>query len=210
MCGIVGALNWVAGGISPSAPATPPCMRVRTGRFISAEQVIPLRHTHGPSSTGHEQTPTPVSPTTRWSSGLRRQRLRQVPVAFATQPGENGVALPRPQPEEFADPRAWAAPLFPVAHPNPPPNPPLQLGNGPVILRDAKVMHPALKDTTLAELLPRPYDLTRSHSTLGSGSMKIACPLICAQCVRDSFRCLVRDRTAARAAVYYANQLVTT
>ncbi len=74
--------------------------------------------------------------------GLSCQGLRQVPVAFATERGEDRLAATGPQSEKMADLRACPAPLFPVTHTDTPPDPLIDLGDGSVIVRNAIVVHP--------------------------------------------------------------------
>ncbi len=75
--------------------------------------------------------------------GLGRQGLRQVPVALATDRCEDGLAPAGPQRAQVADLGACPAPLFPVTHSATPPDPLVDLGDRPVVLRNAVVAHPA-------------------------------------------------------------------
>lgn len=75
--------------------------------------------------------------------GLCRQGLRQVPVAFAADRRQNRLTLTRPQRQKIADLGAHPAPLFPVAHTDAPSDPRVDFRYGSVIVRDAKIVHPA-------------------------------------------------------------------
>ena len=74
--------------------------------------------------------------------GLRRQRLRQMPIAFATDRSQDRVAFTRSQRQKIAHFRARIAPLFPVTHAHAAAYPEVEFGNRPVVVRDAEVTHP--------------------------------------------------------------------
>ena len=76
-------------------------------------------------------------------SGLRRQRLRQMPIAFATDRSQDRVAFTRSQRQKITHFRARIAPLFPVTHAHAAAYPVVEFGNRPVVVRDAEVAHPA-------------------------------------------------------------------
>ena len=65
-----------------------------------------------------------------------------MPVAFATERSQDCLTFARSQCQEMADLGTHMAPLFPVTHANTPSYPPIDAGNGPVVVRDAKVAHP--------------------------------------------------------------------
>ncbi len=75
--------------------------------------------------------------------GLGRQGLRQVPVALATERGEDRLTATGPQSEQVADLRAREAPPFPVAHTDAPSDPLVDFRDRSVVVRDAVVVHPA-------------------------------------------------------------------
>lgn len=76
-------------------------------------------------------------------SGLRSQRPRQMPVALAAERGQDGMAFSRSQGQEISHFRTHPAPLFPVTHADTPTKPVVKLRDGPVVVRDAEVVHPA-------------------------------------------------------------------
>ena len=74
-----------------------------------------------------------------------------MPVTFAAKRCENRLALTRPKRQQVADLGTHSAPLFPVTPTNTSPYPPIEAGNGSVVVRDAKVAHPASE--VLGELI---------------------------------------------------------
>lgn len=83
--------------------------------------------------------------------GLRRLRLRQVPIALRTHGREDRLLLPDAQRQQVVNLGARLAPLFPVAHAHAAAQPRFQLGDRAVVLGDAEVRHPA--SHVLAELV---------------------------------------------------------
>ena len=61
-----------------------------------------------------------------------------MPVAFSTERREGCLAFARPQGDQVTDPGTHPAPLFPVAHADAPPDPLIDSGNGPGVVRPAE------------------------------------------------------------------------
>lgn len=74
--------------------------------------------------------------------GLRAQRTGQTPVALRAHTRPDRGTLRRSQGQQMVDAVTHPAPLFPVAHADASPQPVVQLGNRPVVVRDAEVAHP--------------------------------------------------------------------
>ncbi len=78
-------------------------------------------------------------------TSIRRQSLREMPIALPAQTCENRMIPRRTEFYQFADAFPRPAPLFPIAHADTTPQPMIHL-NGIVILQgDTEVIHPSLK-----------------------------------------------------------------
>ncbi len=117
-------------------------MRVRTGRFTRVEHTIisSVAMSLHPQIADRNE-PLATKPLIR-HPGLSCQSPRRMPVAFATERGEDRLATTRSQSEQVTDLRARPAPLFPVTHADTPSDPLVDLGNRSVVVRDAVVVHP--------------------------------------------------------------------
>jgi hypothetical protein len=75
---------------------------------------------------------------------IRRQGLRQMPVALPAEARENCVIPWCTESDQFTDAAARPAPLFPVAHPNATPEPMIHFYGIVMLQGDTEVVHPAL------------------------------------------------------------------
>ncbi len=74
--------------------------------------------------------------------GLCAQRPGPMPVALGAHARPDRRALRCPQGQPVANAMAHTVPLLPVAHTDTPPQPVVQRGDWPVVIRDAAVAHP--------------------------------------------------------------------
>ncbi len=150
-------------GLLATGPPHHPVARVRTGRFTMMEHTTGVMRSHGPSARGRgpKSSPLTLQPSIRHPD-LRREGLRQVPVALATDRCQDRLALARSQSQQILHLGARPAPLLPVAHPDATANPVVDLRKRSVAVRDATVGMPSSRS-------PRPPGLGMLLRLTGDG-----------------------------------------
>ncbi len=115
-------------------------MRVRTGRFRRSRDLSPVVKVHPLlPHVGDTLFPQP-----RLGQGALDDAIaRHPPIPFATPRGEVDLVARDAQGEQMASAGARPFPLFPVAQPDPPPQPLVQLDHLRIAAAVAEVLEPA-------------------------------------------------------------------